>query len=216
MYSLEKSSETQLHLAKADRLNNLLSDRFYSSEQGYLLQCQLKFQNRSLGLYLILLEGVNDALLQWPFDKPFTLSLVDQQQGPEDALVSIDPLDPTVSQEACPESFWRPFGRNDACESANALSFDQLYDRKFIRIGAILLKAVIFLEEIRPPRFASLTIEENYLSARFAGENPESEGGPTRLSRQRKVLPFQQRLSYDAPSLPGEGEGFCWPLCCFD
>ncbi|GFQ84592.1 uncharacterized protein TNCT_182402 [Trichonephila clavata] len=159
--------ERKLHLAKADRLNNLLSDRFYSSEQGYLLQLQLKFQNRSLGLYLTLLEGANDALLQWPFDKPFTLSVVDQQQGPEDAVVSIDPSDPKVSQEACPESFWRPFGRNDACGSANALSYDQLYDRKFIRYGAILLKAVVFLEEIRPPRFASLTIEENFLSARF-------------------------------------------------
>ncbi|GFU30766.1 uncharacterized protein NPIL_150861 [Nephila pilipes] len=161
--------ERKLHLAKADRLNNLLSDRFYSSEQGYLLQLQLKFQNRSLGLYLTLLEGVNDALLRWPFDKPFTLSVVDQQQvaGAEDALVSINPSDPRVGQEACPESFWRPFGRNDACGSANALSYDQLYERKFIRYGAILLKAVLFLEELRPPRFASLTIEENHLSARF-------------------------------------------------
>ncbi|KAF8773049.1 hypothetical protein HNY73_015744 [Argiope bruennichi] len=40
-------------------------------------------------------------------------------------------------------------------------------DWKFIRYGAILLKVVIYLNEVRPPRFASLTFQENHLSARF-------------------------------------------------
>ncbi|CAL1266666.1 unnamed protein product [Larinioides sclopetarius] len=160
--------ERKLQLAKAGRLSNLLSERFFSTQQGYLMQLQIKFQNHTMGLYLTLLEGANDPSLQWPFDKRFSLLVLDQREaGAEHMGVSVDPTDPQVGQEACPGSFWRPFGRNDACGSAHVLTYDQLYDKKFIRYGAILLKVVIYLDEVRPPRFASLIFQENHLSARY-------------------------------------------------
>lgn len=121
-----------MQLAKADRLSNLLSERFYSSDQGYLMQLQIKFQNRSdghIGLFLTLLEGEHDPLLEWPFDKKFSLVVVDQQEDGQDIEVPVDPSDPYIRSDACSGSFWRPFGRNDACGSSSTISYDQLYER---------------------------------------------------------------------------------------
>lgn len=121
-----------MQLAKSDRLSNLLSERFYSSDQGYLMQLQIKFQNRTdgyVGLFLTLLEGENDPLLEWPFDKKFSLIVVDQQENGQDIEVSVDPSDTYIRSEACSGSFWRPFGRNDACGSSSTVSYDQLYER---------------------------------------------------------------------------------------
>ncbi|GIY52697.1 uncharacterized protein CEXT_428971 [Caerostris extrusa] len=175
--------ERKLQLAQAGRLSHLLSERFYSSAQGYLLQMQVKFQNTSLGLYLRLLEGRNDASLKWPFDKRFHLLVLDPREGVGHGAVSVDPMDPRVGQEACSASFWRPLAQNDACGSANALSYDQLYEKKLIRYGAILLKAIIYLEEVLPPRFATLTFQENYMSARFEWLVPDL---PSKINQFRE------------------------------
>ncbi|XP_054722774.1 uncharacterized protein LOC129232666 [Uloborus diversus] len=183
--------ERKMQLAQADRLSNLLSERFYSSDQGYLLQLQVKFQNKTdgfLGLFLTLLEGEYDALLEWPFSRRFSLFVVDQQDSGEDLEVPVDPADPFIRTEACSGSFWRPFGRNDACGSSNAVHYDQLYERKYIRYGAIQLKVVIFLDEIRPPRFATLTVLENFLVARYEWLVPDLED-KIRRTRQGR-MPF--------------------------
>ncbi|KAG8172570.1 hypothetical protein JTE90_016349 [Oedothorax gibbosus] len=50
---------------------------------------------------------------------------------------------------------------------------EQLYNRKFIRYGAILLKVVLFREEIRPPRFATLTLSQRHLAAKFDWSVPD-------------------------------------------
>ncbi|XP_035215024.1 uncharacterized protein LOC118188644, partial [Stegodyphus dumicola] len=170
--------ERKMQLAKSDRLSNLLSERFYSSDQGYLMQLQIKFQNKTdghVGLFLTLLEGEYDPLLEWPFSKKFILLVVDQQEGGKDLEVPVDPSDPYIRSEACAGSFWRPFGRNDACGSSSAIRYDNLYDRKFIRYGAVQLKVIIYLDEIRPPRFATLTILEHFLVSRFEWLVPDLE-----------------------------------------
>lgn len=164
--------ERKVQLAKSGRLINLLSERFYTSDQGYLMQLQLKFQNQTdgfIGLYLTLLEGEYDTLVEWPFTKKFDLVIIDQQPAGngKDILVSVDPRNPYITNEACVGSFWRPVGRNDACGSASTISYEMLYSKKYIRYGAMLVKVTVYTEEIHPPRFATLTVEEDYLVAKY-------------------------------------------------
>ncbi|XP_076367000.1 uncharacterized protein LOC143255362 isoform X2 [Tachypleus tridentatus] len=164
--------ERKFQLGKTGRLTNLLSERFYTTDQGYLMQLQVKFQNDSngyLGLYLTLLEGNYDSLLEWPFAKKFELVVIDQQPTVirEDIVVPVDPNNPYITNEACTGSFWRPVGRNDACGSSKTVDYDTLYSKKYMRYGALLVKVVVFLEEIYPPKFASLSIKEGSLVAEF-------------------------------------------------
>ncbi|UYV64137.1 hypothetical protein LAZ67_2006681 [Cordylochernes scorpioides] len=170
--------ERKVQLAKSGRMSNLLSERFYTGDQGYLIQLQLKFQNDStghIGLYLTLLEGEYDSLIEWPFSKKFELIVLDQQPSGagRDIAISVDPRNPYITNEACVGSFWRPVGRNDACGSANTVAYDTLYSQKYIRYGAMLVKATIFLEEIQPPRFASLSVDEGNLVARYEWKVPD-------------------------------------------
>ncbi|XP_064469138.1 uncharacterized protein LOC135383719 [Ornithodoros turicata] len=164
--------ERKMALAKSGRPSNLLSERFYTGHQGYLMQMQLKFQNSSngsIGLYLTLLEGDYDVFLQWPFVKRFDLLVIDQQHGGygNDIVVSVDPNNPYIRNEACTGSFWRPYGRNDACGSATTISYDQVYSRKYIRYGDLLVKALVYMKEIPPPNIARLVFRDDAVVAEY-------------------------------------------------
>ncbi|XP_015915976.2 uncharacterized protein [Parasteatoda tepidariorum] len=168
--------ERKIQQAKLNRMQNLLSERFYTSDQGYLMQLQIKFENKTegyIGLFLTLLEGAYDHLLEWPFAKKFVLSVLDQQQDSGHLEVIVDPSDPYIRSDLCSGSFWRPVGRNDACGSSTVVQYDQLYDRKFIRFGALVVRVILFLDELRPPRFATLSFSENFLVAQYVWRIPD-------------------------------------------
>ncbi|XP_076325288.1 uncharacterized protein LOC143233200 [Tachypleus tridentatus] len=164
--------ERKFQLGRSGRLTNLLSERFYTTDQGYLMQLQLKVQNETegyIGLYLTILEGEYDSLLDWPFSKKYELVVVDQQPSgvSEDIVVSVDAKNPYITNEACVGSFWRPVGRNDGCGSSHTVNYDTLYSRKYIRYGALLVKVIIFLEEIAPPRVATISEKNGNLVAEY-------------------------------------------------
>ncbi|XP_050035243.1 uncharacterized protein [Dermacentor andersoni] len=164
--------ERKIALAISGRPSNLLSERFYTRHQGYLMQMQLKFQNYtngSIGAFLTLLEGGYDSLAQWPFVKRFDLIIIDQQHGKrgDDVVVAVDPNNPYIKNEACVGSFWRPFGRNDACGSSSAISYDEVYNRKYIRYGSLLVKVVVYMEEIEPPNMARLVFRDDSVVAEY-------------------------------------------------
>ncbi|KAL3220504.1 hypothetical protein MRX96_029783 [Rhipicephalus microplus] len=166
------SVERKIALATSGRPSNLLSERFYTRHQGYLMQMQLKFQNYtngSIGVFLTLLEGGYDSLAQWPFVKRFDLIIIDQQHGKRgnDVVVAVDPNNPYIKNEACVGSFWRPFGRNDACGSSSAISYDEVYNRKYIRYGSLLVKVVVYMEEIEPPNMARLVFRDDSVVAEY-------------------------------------------------
>lgn len=164
--------ERKIALATSGRPSNLLSERFYTRHQGYMMQMQLKFQNftnGSIGVFLTLLEGGYDSLAAWPFVKRFDLIIIDQQHGKEgnDVVVAVDPNNPYIKNEACVGSFWRPFGRNDACGSSSAISYEQVYKRKYIRYGSLLVKLVVYMEEIEPPDMARLVFRDDSVVAEY-------------------------------------------------
>ena len=61
------------------------SDPFYTGECGYKFKMRLypngygKGENTHLSLFLAIIVGEYDAILQWPFPKKVTLTLIDQQ-----------------------------------------------------------------------------------------------------------------------------------------
>ncbi|KAM7315772.1 hypothetical protein ISCGN_005555 [Ixodes scapularis] len=164
--------ERKIALASSGRASNLLSERFYTRHQGYLMQMQLKFQNHtngSIGVFLTLLEGGYDSLARWPFVKRFDLIIIDQQHGKtgNDVVVAVDPNNPYIRNEACVGSFWRPFGRNDACGSSSTISYEEVYNRKYIRYGSLLVKVVVYMEEIEPPNQAKLVFRDDSVVAEY-------------------------------------------------
>ncbi|XP_074618711.1 TNF receptor-associated factor 4-like isoform X2 [Acropora palmata] len=77
--------EEILRKAKKGGKDQIESDPFYTGECGYKFKMRLlpngtgNGQNTHLSLFLVDIEGEYDAILQWPFPKEVTLTLIDQQ-----------------------------------------------------------------------------------------------------------------------------------------
>ena len=93
------------------------SDPFYTGECGYKFEMLLfpngidEGENTHLSLYLINIEGEYDAILQWPFPKRVTLTLIDQQENLYDRQsVSCTFIKTRVTWKSRPkkgqESYW--------------------------------------------------------------------------------------------------------------
>uniref|UniRef100_T1IS12 MATH domain-containing protein n=1 Tax=Strigamia maritima TaxID=126957 RepID=T1IS12_STRMM len=85
LWRIEKF-EQQLDEAKLDRENAMYSHPFYSSKFGYKLQLLLcpnggnqeDNEDTHLSIYLYVLKGVNDAILNWPIRYTAKYSILDQ------------------------------------------------------------------------------------------------------------------------------------------
>ena len=79
-----------LRQAKVGLQDTIYSDPFYTKQCGYKVKMRLNpngddlGKNTHLSLRLIIMKGEYDAILQWPFAKPVTLTLIDQQGDPDD------------------------------------------------------------------------------------------------------------------------------------
>ncbi|XP_068682694.1 TNF receptor-associated factor 4-like [Montipora foliosa] len=79
-----------LRRAKVGLQDVIHSDPFYTEQCGYKIKFRLypngveDAQNIHLSLFFIIMKGEYDAILQWPFAKPVTLTLIDQQGNPDD------------------------------------------------------------------------------------------------------------------------------------
>ncbi|KAH6930320.1 hypothetical protein HPB50_012625 [Hyalomma asiaticum] len=202
------SVERKIALATSGRPSNLLSERFYTRHQGYLMQMQLKFQNYtngSIGVFLTLLEGGYDSLAQWPFVKRFDLIIIDQQHGKRgnDVVVAVDPNNPYIKNEACVGSFWRPFGRNDACGSSSAISYDEVYSRKYIRYGSLLVKYLWELKDA--PAKVNLLKNGGFAKVESPIFYTANQGYALRMSLvlNRVTTPLQTLASNDDQSVLG-------------
>ena len=78
-----------LRQAERRRKFCIYSDPFYSGECGYKFKMSLYLAGSRIGgriggflsLFLTNIEGEYDAILQWPFPKVVTLTLIDQQEN---------------------------------------------------------------------------------------------------------------------------------------
>uniref|UniRef100_A0A8D2J1S8 TNF receptor associated factor 1 n=1 Tax=Varanus komodoensis TaxID=61221 RepID=A0A8D2J1S8_VARKO len=120
------------------------SPAFYTSRYGYKL-CMKIFLNgegRATGthvsLFIALLRGGYDALLQWPFPHKITLMLL--SQNPREHLLN------TIHPEATSKAFQRPTTEtNEACGFPWFVSLTKLQSPTYayIREGALFLKCII-------------------------------------------------------------------------
>ncbi|CAN8001319.1 unnamed protein product [Ixodes hexagonus] len=90
------------------------SDNFYVGENGYKMRLEGKFHmingsGLTLGLYLRLLRGKNDARLEWPFNKKCTFVLLHSKHRHRDLTFTVgESLDEEERQNAANAGLSRP------------------------------------------------------------------------------------------------------------
>ena len=132
-----------LRRAKTGDSSDIYSDPFDTGEK-----CSYKFrmrlspngngegENTHLSLFLANIEGEYDAILQWPFPKEVTLTLIDQQENLNDRL--------SVSNSLIAEENWRsrPLNGNESYWGfPEFVSHEELWKRAYIVNDTIFLQA---------------------------------------------------------------------------
>ena len=135
--------EEILRQAKTGGKDRIESDPFYTGECGYKFKMRLypdgkgKNGNIHLSLFLANIEGEYDAILQWPFPKEVTLTLIDQQEKLDDRQSVSYTLTGT-------EEVWnsRPVKGKDARWGfSEFVSHDELQRRAYIIDDTIFIQA---------------------------------------------------------------------------
>ena len=121
----------------------IVSDPFYIGECSYKFGMSLKpngdgeGENTHLSLFLANFEGEYDAVLQWPFPKEVTLTLIDQQRNLDDRQTVSRPLPGT-------EETWRSRpvnGEEEYWGFRQFVSHDELQKRAYIVDDTIFIQA---------------------------------------------------------------------------
>ena len=119
------------------------SNPFYTRECGYKFRMRLYPNGRAegekshLSLSLVNIEGEYDAILQWPFPKAATLTLIDQQRNLDDRQTISRPLTRT-------EEMWRSRpkeGEEIYIALFKFVSHDELQKRAYIVEDTIFIQA---------------------------------------------------------------------------
>jgi len=125
--------EEILRKAKKGGKDQIESDPFYTGECGYKFKMRLYpngngiGQNTHLSIFLAIIVGEYDAILQWPFPKQVTLTLIDQQGNLGDRQ--------TVSHPLTGAEIWksRPLkGKEGVWGNQTFVAHDELKKRAYI------------------------------------------------------------------------------------
>ena len=141
IWKIPEVSRRQYESLKGTTIS-LFSAPFYTSRFGYKLCLRLYMngdgsgKGTHLSLFLSIMKGEYDSLLQWPFPCHVTLMLLDQR-GQDHITESFNP-DPTSS------SFWRPQTElNIASGLPRFAPLSVLHDRRYVVDDTIFFKAII-------------------------------------------------------------------------
>ena len=135
--------EQILRRAKTGDKVSIYSDPFYSGECSQKFRIRLfpngdgRGKGTHLSLFLTNIEGEYDAILQWPFPKKVTLTLIDQQENLDERKTVSRPL--TGTEEA-----WRsrPVKAKELDWGfCKFLSHDELHKRAYIVDDTIFIQA---------------------------------------------------------------------------
>ncbi|XP_067054385.1 TNF receptor-associated factor 4-like [Acropora muricata] len=122
--------------------NYIYSDPFYIGECSYKFRMNFNpngfgvGKNTHLSLFVAIIEGEYDAILQWPFPKDVTLTLIDQQENLNDRQ--------SVSCTLKKEENWRSRpvkGKESYWGFAEFVSHDKLQKRAYIVEDTIFIQA---------------------------------------------------------------------------
>ncbi|KAJ6652847.1 hypothetical protein lerEdw1_010565 [Lerista edwardsae] len=167
--------------AMCGKVCSLQSPAFYTARYGYkmCLRIFLNGEGKSKGshvsLFLVLLKGEYDALLQWPFAQKITFMLLDQNNG--EPVVNSFLADPTSAP------FQRPVtDMNEPSGCSRFLSLAKLRSLKYsyIKEGVLFLKCRV---EGRPTAIEGRTAVRHFIGLALGWGGPPPELMATRGMR---------------------------------
>jgi len=125
----------------------LLSQPFYTSQYGYKLRLKIYLDGRDRGkgthlsLYLIIMKGEYDGLLDWPFDQKITFYLLDQS---EERKHKVHQLSPNRSLPNVKAVFNRPtMKENLGIGNPSFVSHEIIDQNEYIRDDSFFIKCEV-------------------------------------------------------------------------
>ncbi|CAF0993579.1 unnamed protein product [Adineta steineri] len=146
--------------ARSERQSSLYSSPFYSSPNGYKMRLRLYLsgdrnaRRTHMLLFLVLMRGVNDAILKFPFNYKVSFCLYDQS-GEEKHV--IDSFRPDIKSN----SFQRP--RSDMNIASGIPKFIPLLtlegeNNRYVRDDTMFIKVIVNMNETLLPYMFSLNL----------------------------------------------------------
>lgn len=86
-------------LINSDSLEMVNTDVLKLSPYGYDMAFQAKFDMDHIGIYVLLVPGKFDKLLNWPYSSAIQISLLNQVEGYSNKIIIIDPKN--MNNEIC-------------------------------------------------------------------------------------------------------------------
>ena len=131
----------------ADEEAALFSLPFYTSQYGYKLRLKIYLNGRDRGkgthlsLYLIIMKGEYDALLDWPFDQKITFYLLDQGEQRKHKMHQLSPNRSLPNVKAV---FNRPTTKeNLGIGNPSFVSHEIIDQNEYIKDDAIFVKCEV-------------------------------------------------------------------------
>lgn len=136
----------KLRQAKTGKNKALESVPFYTKCHGYKLKVkfhpngQKSGKNTHLSVYIAIMKGEYDAILDWPFKKKVRVTLIDQQEDP----VERKNVFQTISLGDHPENGARPVNEeNTGRGHTEFISHEKLFSRCYLKDDTLFLQVEV-------------------------------------------------------------------------
>lgn len=122
------------------------SGPFYTERYGYKLKVRIypngikSGKNSHLSVYIIVMKGEYDAILSWPFKKKLILSIIDQQEDPNERQNVAWRLLPGNH----PQCFARPINEDNKTRGfAQFICHEKLHSRRYLLDDTLFLQVKV-------------------------------------------------------------------------
>ena len=130
---------------------SIFSQPFYTHKYGYKMCARVYLNGDGMGkgthmsLFFVVLQGLYDKLLPWPFRQKVTMTLLDQTNEQKNIVEEFKP-DPHST------SFMRPTtAMNTACGCPKFVPHSVLETPRYIKDGTFFLKLQVDLKKLKHP-----------------------------------------------------------------
>ncbi|XP_068731079.1 TNF receptor-associated factor 4-like [Montipora capricornis] len=133
-----------LRQARAGYKDEIKSAPFYTSEFGYKVRMSLypngngEGKNTYLSIFIHIMKGDYDSVLEWPFRKRITFTLIDQKENPDDR----DNISSTLEKEGRDDWNSRPKEK----ENGVSMGFHKFVSHDKLMKSGCILDDTIFIE----------------------------------------------------------------------
>lgn len=144
---------SKLAEAKADGTNEIRSQPFYTSKYGYKLSASVfpngngSGEGSQMSVYIRLIPGEYDSLLEWPFMQTISFTLFDQSSCPEKRA--------DITESFLAEPGWKHFQRprKEDCDNLGFgfptfVSHSTLKRRCYIKDDTVFIRV-----QVHPPKY---------------------------------------------------------------